>query len=71
MDEQDRQNIYARDNNACLKCGSTDNLTIDHVVPVSKGGKNEYSNYQTLCWRCNNKKRDEIADYRINYCPVV
>ena len=45
--------IFNRDGNKCLQCGSTEHLTIDHIVPVYHGGGNEYSNLRTLCNRCN------------------
>jgi len=40
----------------CLACGSTKNLTIDHILPRAMGGANVLENYQTLCRMCNNKK---------------
>ena len=53
--------IYQRDNNRCRKCGRrTGDLEIDHIIPISKGGKSEYSNLQTLCHRCNVKKGSNI-----------
>ena len=56
--------LFARDGNRCLKCGSKTNLTIDHVIPKSKGGSNSLDNYQTLCKCCNGKKGATYADYR-------
>ncbi len=51
--------------NRCLCCGRSDvKLTIDHVVPISKGGGNSISNLQPLCSLCNNRKHTEIIDYR-------
>lgn len=52
--------IYARDNYQCVKCGSTDDLEIDHIYPISKGGKSELNNLQTLCHRCNYLKGNRI-----------
>jgi len=51
---------YGLDNFACVNCGESNlkKLSIDHVVPMSLGGKNNISNYQTLCCGCNAKKRD-------------
>lgn len=50
---------------ACLKCGSTENLEIDHVVPLSLGGSNEQSNWQVLCKSCNcSKGNRNTEDYR-------
>ena len=43
----------------CAVCGSTNDLTADHVVPLSKGGTNTLSNYQVLCLRCNTHKYDK------------
>jgi DNA-directed RNA polymerase subunit RPC12/RpoP len=51
-----RNKIYERDGYKCLKCGSINKLTIDHITPFSKGGKTEESNLQTLCKNCNSKK---------------
>lgn len=48
--------IFNRDGNRCRICGGTDRLQIDHIISVYRGGKNEYSNFQTLCIHCNNKK---------------
>lgn len=40
----------------CGSCGSTERLTVDHIVPLSAGGAQDMSNYQVLCLRCNDKK---------------
>ena len=40
----------------CARCGTTENLTLDHIVPVCYGGKSVKSNAQTLCGSCNNWK---------------
>lgn len=53
--------IYKRDNNRCRICGSTNNLEIDHIYPISKGGKSTPDNLQTLCHRCNVKKGANIV----------
>ena len=59
--------IIGRDNSACLKCGSTKNLNVDHITPLSRGGDNGYDNLQTLCSSCNSKKGMGIADYRESF----
>ena len=51
--------------NKCLWCGKTNTeLTIDHVVPLIKGGTNNIENLQPLCRVCNSKKHDKIIDFR-------
>jgi len=35
--------------------------SVDHILPVSKGGKNELENYVTACWECNLKIRDKVG----------
>lgn len=57
-----RNRIYRRDNNECVYCGSKKNLTLDHVVPKSRGGKNEWGNLVTSCIKCNLKKADRTPE---------
>ncbi len=54
-----RRNIYARDNNTCQYCGkrySSSELSLDHVVPRSRGGRSTWVNLVCCCVRCNSKK---------------
>lgn len=51
----------------CLCCGERKSLTIDHVVPISKGGNNYISNVQPLCETCNKSKGDKTIDYRTSH----
>lgn len=61
-----REAIKRRDNYTCCKCGNSVYeepnllLEVDHIVPISKGGKTEADNLQTLCWRCNRAKSDRL-----------
>lgn len=56
--------IYERDNYRCRKCGRrTNDLEVDHIIPIAKGGKSTFDNLQTLCHRCNYKKGSSIEDY--------
>jgi hypothetical protein len=53
--------VWKRDKGKCVKCGSTDNLHFDHVIPFSKGGSSLVSeNIQILCAKHNISKRDKI-----------
>ena len=55
--------LYERDGHRCKQCGRTEDevkLEIDHIIPISKGGKSELSNLQTLCHECNVKKGNQI-----------
>ena len=48
--------IYRRDNNTCQYCGSTRNLTVDHLVPRCRGGMDTWDNLLIACSRCNTMK---------------
>lgn len=56
--------------NRCLACGSDGPLTIDHVIPVSKGGSNTAANVQPLCGPCNSAKATKTIDYRPTLAAV-
>lgn len=60
MSDSLRYDILKRDNYTCQICGAAAKdgakLEVDHIIPVSKGGKTEKSNLQTLCVRCNRGK---------------
>lgn len=49
---------------ACLCCGAVDDLTVDHVIPRSRGGADDSTNFQTLCRKCNSIKGDKYVDFR-------
>lgn len=48
--------IFARDGYRCMSCSSREQLVIDHIHPVSKGGTDDEENLQTLCSPCNAEK---------------
>ena len=54
-----RHSILARDAHTCQYCGSTKDLTIDHVQPRWSGGKNTWDNLVTCCRKCNLKKGEK------------
>lgn len=70
-----RRNIFKRDRYACQYCGiqpGTEELTIDHVVPKSKGGASTWENCVLACIDCNKKKGDlsvEKAKMRLRKVP--
>lgn len=51
-----RQNLFIRDNFKCCYCGSSHNLTIDHIIPKCHGGKTCWLNCVVACFECNQKK---------------
>jgi 5-methylcytosine-specific restriction endonuclease McrA len=57
-----RHNIMKRDAYQCLYCGSTKNLTLDHMVPKSRGGDSSWTNLVTACMRCNTRKGDRTPE---------
>lgn len=60
-----RKNILLRDRNICQYCAkhfSTAELTLDHIVPRSKGGKDSWSNLVACCSPCNKKKADKSLE---------
>jgi hypothetical protein len=59
-----REYVFNKYGKICLCCGSTENISLDHIVPVSKNGKNKLNNLQPLCVSCNSSKSTEIIDYR-------
>ena len=46
----------------CTYCGSTDKITIDHVVPLARGGKHEADNLAPACGSCNSSKNDTLLE---------
>jgi hypothetical protein len=56
-----RMAVLLRDGGRCRKCRSAIKLEMDHIIPVSKGGKTEESNLQTLCRRCNRAKSRKLV----------
>ncbi len=58
-----RRALFARDNWRCAYCGTTaGRLTLDHVVPRSRGGESVWENVVTACAPCNHKKGDRLLE---------
>jgi hypothetical protein len=50
--------VFKRDGFKCVYCGSEKNLSLDHVIPQSRGGPHTVENLATCCKSCNSSKRD-------------
>jgi 5-methylcytosine-specific restriction endonuclease McrA len=60
-----RKNILLRDRNTCQFCGRvfpSSELTLDHVLPRSRGGRSSWENLVACCYRCNNTKGDRTPE---------
>jgi 5-methylcytosine-specific restriction endonuclease McrA len=57
-----RQNIFRRDRFTCQYCGVGTELTIDHVLPRSRGGPSSWENLVTACKLCNSRKGDNTPE---------
>jgi len=60
-----RRNIFARDENRCQYCGKkfpTTELSLDHVIPRSRGGKSSWENIVCSCARCNARKGGRLPE---------
>ncbi len=55
-----KRNVMIRDGFTCQYCGSFEDLTMDHVIPVSRGGKTTFENCVTACKPCNMKKTNKM-----------
>lgn len=70
-----RANIYKRDRYTCQYCGKQgmQDLTIDHILPRSRGGVSSWSNCVLACWECNAKKADRTpseAGLKLRVTPI-
>lgn len=55
-----RNRILQKFNNKCVRCSSREKLEIDHIIPLSRGGREDENNMQVLCKTCNLKKGRSI-----------
>ncbi|HAX74597.1 MAG TPA: HNH endonuclease [Cyanobacteria bacterium UBA11372] len=66
-----RKYVFNRDNYQCKSCGKTQQeteLNVDHIIPLARGGSNDISNLQTLCYLCNQQKKHHFdARFRRNF----
>lgn len=64
MDKWKKKRIIRTYGKICLRCGSKEKLTVDHIKPISKGGTDDFHNLQPLCESCNQWKADREIDFR-------
>lgn len=57
-----RKNILRRDAHRCQYCSRRESLTVDHVLPKSRGGKDHWTNLVAACISCNNAKGDRTPE---------
>jgi 5-methylcytosine-specific restriction endonuclease McrA len=57
-----RRNIFRRDDHICQYCGAADRLTLDHVLPKSRGGPDSWENLVAACVPCNNRKGNRTPE---------
>lgn len=55
-----RSEVYEADDWKCVVCGTHENLELDHIMPVSKGGSDERANLQTMCAYHNRRKGNRV-----------
>jgi 5-methylcytosine-specific restriction endonuclease McrA len=65
-----RRAVFARDGWQCQYCGARTALTVDHVIPRSKGGGSSWDNIVASCAPCNRRKADRLP-HQINMHPRV
>jgi 5-methylcytosine-specific restriction endonuclease McrA len=63
-----RRAVFARDGWECQYCGARTSLTVDHVIPRSKGGGSSWDNIVASCAPCNRRKGDRLP-HRANVHP--
>ena len=63
-----RRAVFARDGWMCQYCGARTSLTVDHVIPRSKGGGSGWDNIVASCAPCNRRKADRLP-HQINMHP--
>lgn len=51
-----RWEVLHRDGNRCVICGATERLSLDHIIPYSKGGPDTVENLRVLCRYCNSRR---------------
>jgi 5-methylcytosine-specific restriction endonuclease McrA len=64
VSHKELQKLYS---SSCVKCNSSEEIQMDHIIPISKGGRHSIGNIQPLCKKCNNSKRDKFMfEWKVN-----
>jgi len=64
--EVSKRDIKKLLSNKCVFCGKSGNITIDHVIPLARGGRHSVGNLMALCWSCNASKQDKtFMEFRL------
>jgi len=71
-----REQLFDKCKGRCCHCGCElvlgDNFSIEHIIPLSKGGTNDYENTVALCKACNKEKGDDVVDVEFySYAPKL
>lgn len=64
LNDYEWERILRRYDHRCVACGRKGDITMDHIVPIAKGGRHSAENMQPLCRSCNSSKGSSIIDYR-------
>lgn len=62
LSQKQWEGLLKKFNYACVNCGSTKHICIDHIIPLSRGGSNTINNVQPLCRSCNSRKSNATPD---------
>lgn len=66
-----RKELHKLHNSACIYCGSFDRISMDHVVPIYRGGSHGIGNLVSACLACNSSKKDRtIMEWRLSNAPL-
>lgn len=67
--EEERKIIYDKSGGRCALCGQLlklEDMTIDHIIPISMGGEDSLDNIQALCYSCNQFKDNILPEIFLN-----
>ncbi len=72
--EEQKRQVFQKNNYTCTCCGKKTtkgrSLTVDHIIPISMGGRSILSNLQTLCTECNIAKERQEINFSVHVSPL-